>query len=267
MPVWTNQYWTTLRERFGALTAGLSDRLQAVADGRVAPAVDDIAIGSGRKLRAAMLFFDIRGFSSRTGSADPQALKRTLLMLDNVIPMVMHIIHDHNGYVEKNTGDGVMGIIGADRPDVEAANDSLDAAATIFYALRTLINPFLLPLGIAPVEARIGIDLGTVLLARIGVPTGGARHPRNFLTAVGPSANLACRLQQIAATNEIFVGDNVFRNTTTARADDFTAVTPPNWTWIYEGTNNPYWVWRYNKARMAPLDGLGTLGRLLAGRG
>ena len=165
MPAWTTAYLDTLQEQFNTLTAGLHDRLDAVADGRVVPAVDDITIGSGRSLRAAVLFFDIRGFSTRAGSPDPQELKRTLLMLDCVIPVVMHIIHDHGGYVEKNTGDGVMGIIGADGTDAEAANESLDAALTIFYALSTIVNPFLTQLGIPPVDARIGIDIGPLMLA------------------------------------------------------------------------------------------------------
>jgi class 3 adenylate cyclase len=209
-----------------------------------------------------MLFFDIRNFSGRTGSAQPLALKRTLLMLDCVIPMVMHVIYDHNGYVEKNTGDGVMGIIGADSTDAQAANDSLDAAVTIFHILTYVINPFLSQQGIAPVEARIGIDLGTVLLARIGVPTGGARHPRNFLTAIGPSANLACRFQQMADTNEIWVGNNVWLSAT-ARATWFQPATPDNWEWIHEGTADSYWVWRYTEARGLPSGFLASLlGRL-----
>jgi class 3 adenylate cyclase len=122
MPAWTTGYLDTLRERFNTLTNGLRDRLDAVADGRIAPAVDDITIGSGRSLRAAALFFDIRGFTARTSSPVPADLKRTLLMLDCVIPMVMNVIHDHNGYVEKNTGDGVMGIIGAEGTDLNRMN-------------------------------------------------------------------------------------------------------------------------------------------------
>lgn len=255
MPAWTTQYWNTLRDRFSALATGLSDRLDEVADGRVAPAVDDIAIGSGRKLRAAVLFFDIRGFSSRTRSPDPQALKQTLLMLDCVIPMVMHVINDHNGYVEKNTGDGVMGIIGADSSDAEAANDSLDAALTIFHVLSNFVNPFLQRLGIPAVDARVGIDIGQLLLARIGVPTGAARHDRNFLTAVGPAANIACRLQQMAGTNEIFVGDLVFQNARIGRHAEFSVATPPGWDWVHMGTTNPYWVWRFDEVRTVPLEG------------
>jgi class 3 adenylate cyclase len=263
MPEWTGTYANSLSERFNALTGGLSDRMDAVADGRVAPAVDDITIGSGRSIRAAVLFFDIRGFSTRTGSPEPQELKRTLLMLDCVIPMVMHVIYDHGGYVEKNTGDGVMGVIGADASDGDAANDALDAAVTIFYALSNIVNPFLAGLGIARVDARVGIDQGNLLLARVGVPTGGARHARNFLTAVGPAANIACRIEQLAGTNQIWVGDLIRLNARPSRAMAFEAATPAGWNWFHHGTASPYWVWRFTETRTYPF--IASLGSLLSG--
>src|SRR5262245_60376188 len=80
MPAWTSEYHDSLQTRFTTLSTGLADRLDAVVAGRVPPGVDDIAIGSARHLRAAVLFFDIRGFSTRTGSPDVNTLKRTLLM-------------------------------------------------------------------------------------------------------------------------------------------------------------------------------------------
>lgn len=263
MPAWTKGYLDSIRERFEATTAGLGDRLDAVVDGRVAPAVDDITIGSGRSLRAAVLFFDIRGFTARTSSPEPRELRRTLLMLDCVIPMVMNVIHDHGGYVEKNTGDGVMGIIGAEGSDADAANESLDAAATIFYGLSNIVNPYLAQFGIAPVDARIGIDIGNLLLARIGVPSGGARQTRNFLTAVGPAANIACRLQQLAETNEILVGDLVWQNARPNRIAAFEAATPAGWPWHHWGRTDTYWVWRFKETRTYPWDGLFLLAGIL----
>ena len=117
-------------------------------------------------------------------------------MLDCVIPMVMQVIHDHDGYVEKNTGDGVMAVFGVDEAD-QGANAALDAALTIFYVQKVLVNPYLAGLGIPPVAARIGIDLGPLLLARIGVASGTARQQRNFLTAVGPAAKCGLQVQTI----------------------------------------------------------------------
>jgi hypothetical protein len=151
-----------------------------------------------------------------------------------------------------------------DRTDAEAADDALDAAVTIFHVLSTIVNPFLRQIGIAPVDARIGMDLGPFLRARIGVPTGGARQTRNFLTAVGAVANIACRLQQAAGTNEIFVGDLVFQNARSDRLNAFSVANPAGLDLGVLGNDEPYWVWRFNEVRNKPISGLTLLARLLA---
>lgn len=255
MPDWTWDYILDLDDRLDEIVDGLKDRLDAVADGRVTPALDDLAIGSGRRMRAATLFFDIRGFSSLTSSADTATLKRTLFMLDCVLPMMMHVLHDHGAYIEKNTGDGLMAIIGAEETDAKAANEALSSATEMFYILSRTVNPKLQEYGIAPVDARIGIDLGTILLARIGVHSGTAKHPRNTLTAVGPSANLACKLQQSAGTNEIWCGDLVRRHAAQWRQSFFKDVTPPGWPWTYvDDPFNAYSIWHYDAEKQSPSD-------------
>ncbi len=174
-------------------------------------------------------------------------------MLDCVIPMVMHIVYDYGGYVEKNTGDGVMAIVGAEESDDNAASAALSIATTTFYALRHLVNPYLESMDIQKVDARIGIDLGTLLIARIGVPTGTSKLPRSFLTVVGPSANLSCRLQEMAGTNQIWTGDLIRRNAEDNRQRFFKDKTPESWTWNYlANPEKVYSIWHYNASRVDP---------------
>jgi class 3 adenylate cyclase len=253
MPKWNIDYFNALKEKFDSITNGLDDRIERVVDGRVAPALEDITIGSGRKMRAATLFFDIRGFSNLTSSADLHSLKKTLVMLDCVIPMVMQIVYDNDGYVEKNTGDGIMALIGVESDDKTAANNALNTATTIFYVLKNLINPFLAAQNINPVNARIGIDLGTILIARVGLPSGTAKQQRNFLTAVGPSANLSCKIQQQAGTNEIWTGDLIYQNAADWRKKYFKDKTPANWTWSYANSpSKKYNIWEYDAVKTDP---------------
>ena len=146
------------------------------------------------------------------------------------------------------------------------ADDALDAAVTSFYVLRAYVNPFLTNNGIAEVAARIGIEHGQILVARIGLPSGTADKQRNFLTAVGHAANIAFRLQACAGTNGICVGDGVRQRASGSRPGSFQAFAPPDWTWVFEGTQDPYWVWKYTAQRSAPLEISGLLG-LLAPRG
>lgn len=253
MPTWDSAYLQSLTERFGKILEGLTSRLQAVAEGRTAPGLEDLAIGSARKQRAAVLFFDIRSFSLRTGSPLDADLRNSLLLVDCVLPIMMHLVYDHGGYVEKNTGDGIMALFGVDGDDVSAANDALGVATAMFYVLENLVNPVLVKVGIAAVRARIGIDFGPVLISRVGVPTGSSKHVRNFLAAVGPAANLACHLQEMAGTNEIWVGDLIRRNAFDWRQRFFVETTPPGWHWNYVGQPwVPYRLWRYYAVKIAP---------------
>ncbi|MBA3930662.1 MAG: hypothetical protein C0521_13850 [Xanthomonas sp.] len=228
-------------------------RLDAVADGRVAPAVDDIVIGSGRKVTACVIFFDIRGFTQLTSSDDPNTLKRTLFLLNCVIPAMMRVLYRYGAYVEKNTGDGLMAVLGVETNAQETAKNALNAATEMFYVLHDLVNPVLAAQGVEPVNARIGIDMGPLLLARIGLPTGSAAHERSSLTAVGPAANRACKLQGFAGTNEIWCGDSIRNAAPPEKLYLFADVTPQDWNWHYgENANAPYRCWRYDEVADDP---------------
>ncbi len=253
MKAWTSAYHDDLKVRFDELKAGLPNRMAQIADARTTPVLDSMVIGSAKRVRAAVLFFDVERFTTRMASDDESEMKRTLQMLNCVIPMVMHVIHDHGGYIEKNTGDGVMALFIADGSEEEAVAAALDASITCFYVLRSFINPYLEPLGVATVHARIGIDFGPLLISKLGVPTGSADHPRNFLTAVGLTANLACRLQQNAGTDQIWVGESVRRLTNASRGRVFYPVTPPDWTWVYVQSGERYPAWHFTEVRSAPL--------------
>lgn len=222
-------------------------RMDAVADGRATPTLEGMLIGSGRKVTAAIVFFDICGFTGLTSSDDPQTLKRTLLLLNCVIPAMMRVLYRHGGYVEKNTGDGLMAVLGVETPSEVTANSALDVAEELFYVLHHIVNPILLEQGIDAVDARIGIDMGQILISRIGVPNGTSLHPRNALTAVGPAANRASKLQGKAGVNEVWCGDSIRNSARSDRLHLFDCVTPDDWPWIYgNNASARYHCWRYN---------------------
>lgn len=254
MPNWNEEYWTSLEEQFEKITNKLEDRVNEVADGRITPALADIKIGSGRRMRTSVFFFDIRGFTKRTNSAEIDKLKETLFMLNCLIPMVMKVIYDHNGYIEKNTGDGIMALIGTEDDDEISANNALNCATIIFYVMKNLVNPFLTENSIDEVKARIGIDLGKLLITRIGLPTGTSKYQRNFLTAVGPTANIASKIQNLADTNQIWVGDQIKKHAKEYRQKFFKDVTPDDWTWIYSNSKERYKVWHYGAYRNPPKE-------------
>jgi len=255
MPVKLNR--TVAAMHRGALGEALPrfvNLMDRVADGRIRPTLEAMAIGSGRKVTAAVIFFDICGFTTLTSSDDPQTLKRTLLLLNCVIPGMMRVLYRYGAYVEKNTGDGLMAIHGIELEDAVTANQALEIAEEMFYVLNYIVNPALNGLGIESVRARIGIDMGQILISRIGVAKGMSLHDRNSLTAVGPAANRASKLQGMAEENTIWVGDMVRRLAASEKQYLFDCVTPDHWTWNYGGNPNaPYHCWRYNGVASDPM--------------
>lgn len=251
---WDRAYAEYLKIHFRALTRDLKSKLEQVVAGRAVPSTANIAIGAARKLNAAVLFFDIEG-SSRLSATD------ALYTLNVVVPTIMRIVHDHDGYIEKNTGDGVMAIFTA-MDDKVACKAALQAALVMFHSLNEFINPQFISQRYPRVAARVGIDFGTIYVSRVGVPQGSSNSDRSFLTAIGPAANIACRLQEQAGTNETWVGDAVQRFAPPEWQGSFSPAhpDPAKWTWVQPvggDQTRAYPAWRFN-ATLSQLSSAST---------
>jgi hypothetical protein len=99
-------YWQSQIARVGSLR----DKIAATVPtqpGRVIPDDEDLAIGQGRRLKMAVLFLDISGFSKRLSETeDEQAMLLNVLNL--FFTEMIKIAEEYGGTVEKNTGDGLM---------------------------------------------------------------------------------------------------------------------------------------------------------------
>lgn len=242
---WQKELFEELRKECRA-TLGKSPKSESdIPNARVLPSSDGFSLAGAKSVKAAALFFDLRGFTQRVNSDDLQVRLEGLAVLNAVVPVVSRIVYKAGGYIEKNTGDGVMAIIGVEENDKEAVRSSITVALRIFAALNQIINPELQRLGIAPTGARIGIDYGPLLLARVGLPTGTASMDRNFITAVGVSANIACKIQQQAGTNELWLGDSLRMHAPQDWLQWFNEVTIPNWPWVWTPSGDTYRVWNY----------------------
>lgn len=242
---WPKDLFDELRKQCRT-TLGKTPRSESdISRARVLPSSDSFTLAGAKTVKAAALFFDLRGFTQRIHSDDLSARLEGLAVLNAVIPVVSRIVYGAGGYIEKNTGDGVMAIIGVEENDRDAVKNSILVALRISAALEQVINPELQRLGVAPTGARIGIDFGQLLLARVGLPTGTASMDRNFITAVGATANIACKIQQQAGTNEIWLGDSLRIHAPQEWLQWFREVSIPNWTWTWTPSGEPYRIWNF----------------------
>lgn len=158
-----------------------------------------IAAVEGRERRAAVVFVDIRDFTFITGNLEPSAVFR---LVNRVMREIVPIVHDHDGEIEKFTGDGFMATFGLHRNSNNPALDAVSASLKIQVALAGLNfdREFQKEAGLEDVpliELGIGVAKGNVLTGRLGI--GGAYE----ITALGRTVNLAARLCSKASRGEV----------------------------------------------------------------
>src|SRR4051812_44436496 len=126
-----------------------------------------------------VLFCDVTGSTSLGETTDPEALR---VLLARYFERMKSIVESHGGTVEKFIGDAVMAVFGV--PQLHE-DDALRAVR-------------------AALEMRAGLpDLG--ISARIGIDTGEVVTGTTERLATGDAVNIAARLQQAAAPEEILI--------------------------------------------------------------
>ena len=139
-----------------------------------------------RKL-ATVLFADLVGSTQLGGSQDPE---RTRVLLERLFGAMSEEIEGAGGTVDKFIGDAVMAAFGAPAALEDHAERALHAALGLRRRMPELFGE--------DVHLRIGVNTGEVVV-------GFARAGGSFAT--GDPVNVAARLEQAAAPDEILVGE------------------------------------------------------------
>jgi len=203
----TKSYWDEQVARVMAVRNKIIAREDSVADGRVVPEEDDLAIGTGRRLEMAVMFLDICGFSGRPSETVAEQ-ELMLQVLNLFFTEMVKVAEDYGGVVEKNTGDGLMAYFNDNEgtPPESGCKRAVASALTMMRVNALLINPILRASRIEALKFRIGIDYGAVTIAQIG-----AARRFGSLVAIGTTANVACKMLSVAEADEIIIGETVVR--------------------------------------------------------
>lgn len=217
--------------------------------GRVVPEAEDLVIGEGRRLNAAVLFLDISGFSSwPTETAEEQ--KRALAILNLFFTEMVRIAEDYGGTVEKNTGDGLMSYFedrGGSPPD-EGSKRAVACALTMLDTNHSLIAPLFSNAGTASIRFRLAIDHGPLTIGRLG-----AARRFNAIVAVGTAANVASKMLSFAQPNEVVIGDTVRCRLPAYWQTVWTQLIDAPTGWVYRATGLRYPFYRYTGRWVAPV--------------
>lgn len=237
--MWDKEYLSRIIERTNKRIAVLQERLIEVSPGRQMPEEDQVTIGSGRQMEVAVLFLDICRYSS--WFSDTYDSQKVVLAIMNIfMAEMMNIVRDYKGEFEKNTGDGLMAYFGTDSNNpTTAVNSAIDAALTAHYFNDNLLAPYLQQRGVQGLQFRIAIDCGRVTIGRVGIPGG-----LNSFVAIGTTANIACKLLQVANPGDVVIGEHVKAYLPDYRTK-FCQLVLQSSGFEYVLTKLPYWAYRY----------------------
>ncbi len=156
----------------------------------------------GKEKRIAILFSDIRGFTSFSESMPAYDV---IHLLNRYFHLVGRVIADNGGYIDNYMGDGIMALFGVDEtPDaslraVKAGLEMLDVVEKLKpYMILTYHRAF---------DIGIGIHYGEAVVGTIGA------RERKTETAIGDSVNFASRIESAnkeAATN-LLISEDTYR--------------------------------------------------------
>jgi class 3 adenylate cyclase len=144
---------------------------------------DEQTLKHGQAYCVAILFCDLRGFSSLGESASAEEI---ILFLNAYFAEVSSIISEHEGIINKFMGDAVLAIFGLDGKEgaveqaVVAGLEIIERSASIY-----------MPNAMHP-ETGVGIHYGTVAAGTIG------SEERYEYTVVGDAVNKASRLESLS---------------------------------------------------------------------
>lgn len=148
--------------------------------------IENIQLGKAEADEISVLFADIRGFTTLSESLSPQEL---LNFLNACFTRLDKVIHEHDGFIDKFMGDGVMALF-EQSPGTCAARNAVMAAIDMQKAV-AVYNEHRARSGYAPIDIGIGINTGSVIIGTVG------SSERMDSTVLGDNVNVAARLQEL----------------------------------------------------------------------
>jgi class 3 adenylate cyclase/tetratricopeptide (TPR) repeat protein len=158
------------------------------------------ALEAERK-QVTVLFADVKGSMELLADRDPEEART---VLDPVLELMMEAVHRYEGTVNQVMGDGIMALFGAPIAQEQHAMRACYAALRMQEQVRRYAEHVRRAKGI-PVEIRVGLNSGEVVVRLIGGDL------RTDYTAVGQTAHLAARMEQVATAGSVLMTATTLR--------------------------------------------------------
>jgi adenylate cyclase len=192
VPVYDASEVGRLQSGFNAMVEGLRERerIRDLFGRQVGDEVARLALERGAELGGelrdvAVLFVDVVGSTELALTVDPQEVVRRL---NAFFAVVIEVVQEHGGWVNKFEGDAALCIFGAPAQLSDPGTCALSAARALACRLEGL-----------EVDAAIGVCAGPVVAGNVGAES------RFEYTVIGDPVNAAARLTELAKASHVRV--------------------------------------------------------------
>ncbi|MFD0917334.1 adenylate/guanylate cyclase domain-containing protein [Pseudahrensia aquimaris] len=141
----------------------------------------EIKAGEGKRLNLSIMNIDIRGFSNRVATMEPQ---EAMALLSDYQERLVPIVHNHGGVVDKFMGDGIMAVFGLEEREDRAALDAMQCARDIFLGKDAWKGPS------KDVKINLAIATGPVVHGAVG------SGDRLEFTVIGATVNRSAKYEK-----------------------------------------------------------------------
>ena len=160
--------------------------------------MDSIKLG-GDAVDCAILFVDIRGFTTMSEALEPE---QVVAILNKYLNLTSSSIFKFGGTLDKFIGDATMAIFNAPLPQedyiykaVQAANDMVERSHELGRELESQFG--------RTVSFGVGVHCGKAVVGNIGT------ERRMDYTAIGDTVNTAARLEANAPKDTVYISKKV----------------------------------------------------------
>jgi class 3 adenylate cyclase/tetratricopeptide (TPR) repeat protein len=215
-----------LKAQEGA-AAGAASRAPLPLPPASSPLKRDSAAGAERR-QLTVMFCDLVGSTALADVLDPEEMHR---LIQSYRAACSEVVSRYEGYVAQYLGDGLMVYFGWPVAHEDDAERGVRSALEMVAAVKELR-------GVRPLAVRIGLATGQVVVGDLSQSVHGEGR-----LAIGPTPNLAARLQALAGPDEVVIAPTTRRLVASAfLLSDLGARE-------LKGIAQPVQVWRVDEAR------------------
>ncbi len=191
------------------------------------------------RVNMVVLFVDLVGSTEITLSLPEE---KVAIIIRSFAQEMSNVIRRHDGYVLKFVGDAVIGYFVAEALPLLASENAVSCAKAMIDVIERGINPILNQYDYPELKIKIGMDFGKNIIVRYG-----SDKEKSHVDILGPSMNIASKIQHIAYSNQILIGEDVYKRLHPNMQKQFNQVvwTQTHWKYHDRETGKLYPVYAY----------------------